>query len=329
MKKYFLMFAVPGILVSCNDSIEESTPVSKSEQLTEVFSENLSDGKKVSAYYKGDLVDLTLVNGSYIYEGDIVVPENQLSFVAPPERIDTEIVGRTSGRWPKNTVYYQVASDLPDKARVTDAIAHWESKTSLKFVNSKGSGDYILFQPGSGCSSSIGRIGGRQVINLADACSTGNNIHEIGHAVGIFHEQARSDRDNFVTINFQNIQANRKNNFSKATRGATEYTSTLDFESIMMYGSFAFSKNGKPTIVKKDGSTYTAQRNGLSSEDLKGIALMYPANGGGGGNPVYNNGQYYTIDGLRVYRFNDKWFHYTSDNEWREVVNRNGEWFYV
>ena len=89
-----------------------------------------------------------------------------------------------------------------------------------------------------------------------------------------------------------------------------------------------FSTSSLPTITKKDGSTFSVQRNGLSSNDVNGISQMYPATDGGGGTPTYQDGQYYIIDGLRVYRYNDLWYYYSSTG-WRRVVNQNGSWYYA
>lgn len=61
----------------------------------------------------------------------------------------------------------------------------------------------------SGCWSSVGRTGGPQTINLQlNGCLSkkGTALHEIAHALGIFHEQNRYDRDNFVKIRLENIQ---------------------------------------------------------------------------------------------------------------------------
>ncbi|WP_460968172.1 M12 family metallopeptidase, partial [Spirosoma migulaei] len=49
-----------------------------------------------------------------------------------------------------------------------------------------------------------------------------------------------------------------------------------DFGSVMLYGSYDFSKNGLPTMTKKDGSTFIGQRQGLSATDIKTIGYMYP-----------------------------------------------------
>lgn len=213
------------------------------------------------------------INGENILEGDIILTANQVSPTGP----QTESAGRNTGKWPSAVVYYTIDAALPSQARVTDAIAHWQTYTPVRFVKRTTQANYVTFRVGSGCSSNIGMIGGRQYINLASGCSTGNTIHEIGHALGLFHEQTRNDRDTFVNILTQNIQAGYENNFTKY--GVSGYAGTdfgaLDFGSIMMYGSFSFSSNGQPTITKKDGSTFNIQRTGLSAGDRAGIDTMY------------------------------------------------------
>ncbi|MFD2561701.1 M12 family metallopeptidase [Aquimarina rubra] len=217
----------------------------------------------------GDEVDVESINKHYILEGDIKIMLSD----------NNKSVGRIGGRWPNNTVYYSIQSGLTNQARITNAIAHWESKTALRFVQRTNQANYVYFRSGSGCSSYVGRIGGRQDITLANGCSTGNTIHEIGHAIGLWHEQSRKDRDQYIKVLFENIQSGKEFNFrtyQEQGQDGNEYTSSLDLGSIMMYGSYAFSKNGQPTIVRTNGNTYNAQRNGLSNSDVIGINKMYP-----------------------------------------------------
>jgi hypothetical protein len=107
-------------------------------------------------------------------------------------------------------------------------------------------------------------------------CSTGSTIHEIGHAVGLFHEQTRHDRDNYVKILFENVEPEDRFNFEKHSLVVGTDTGPYDFNSIMHYGPKAFSANGKDTIVAVDGRTFREQRDGLSEGDLAGVRAMYP-----------------------------------------------------
>ena len=77
--------------------------------------------------------------------------------------------------WPNVTVPYYIAKRMSRQKRrlISKSISHWENKTCLRFVPAfVGSRqvytDYVVFTSASrGCySDSIGKLGGRQVINL-------------------------------------------------------------------------------------------------------------------------------------------------------------------
>lgn len=147
----------------------------------------------------------------------------------------------------------------------------------MRFVQRTTQPDYIEFVPSTGCGSFLGKIGGRQEIFLAGGCSTGNTMHEIGHAIGFFHEQSRTDRDNSIIINWNNIQPNAVNNFrTYLDEGLPGFQlGTFDFGSIMLYSSFDFTSNGLPTITRLDGTTFFGQRSGLSNGDIETSDYIY------------------------------------------------------
>lgn len=90
------------------------------------------------------------------------------------------------------------------------AIKEIEARTFIRFQMLDNQENGIIISSQAGCSSVVGRIGGIQTLSLAQKCKdVGVIIHEFMHALGIGHTQSRSDRDQYVTIQTDNIDLNR------------------------------------------------------------------------------------------------------------------------
>lgn len=215
-------------------------------------------------------------NGINLYEGDIAVADKDI-FATRAEAESTRAAVTNRRLWPNKTVHYQIAPNVYSKAIIVEAMNRLTTKAGIKFIESANPAGYLEFIPDSGSWSYIGYVGnGKQQLALADWATVGTAVHEIMHALGVYHEQSRKDRDDHVTIHFNNIKAGMEGNFRKNT-GTQDYDiGAFDFNSIMLYGPTAFSINGQPTITKKDGSTYRSQRSAMSATDIEGIKYLYP-----------------------------------------------------
>jgi hypothetical protein len=225
-------------------------------------------------------VQYYVIDGQAIFEGDIV-----LDSVDGMERLVAEVIAETGVaprgvvipgaqfRWPGGVVPFTIDPALPNVARVNDAIAHWHNRTHISLVARTNEQNFVTFRPGNGCSSPVGMRGGQQFITLAPGCDRGSTIHEIGHAVGLWHEQSREDRDRFIRILWQNIEAGREHNFAQHIADGDD-VGLYDFGSIMHYPTLAFSRNNQPTIETLNGEAI-GQRSGLSDGDVQAVNFMY------------------------------------------------------
>ena len=76
----------------------------------------------------------------------------------------------------------------------------------------------------SRCNSNVGRTGGQQLVSIDQGCLyVGLIIHELMHAAGFYHEQCRTDRDDHVVVNWDNIQEGFKLNFNKLGPDVIQY----------------------------------------------------------------------------------------------------------
>lgn len=206
------------------------------------------------------------IDGLGIFEGDIQLVRN----------VEAQgiIVVRPGARWPNRTVVYDVEAGFPNRQRVDDAVAHWKANTPIQFKPRTNETDYVLFRSGNGCSSAVGRIGGVQWITLGERCGLGQAIHEIGHAVGLWHEQSRADRDAHITIVWANIIPEYQHNFDQHITDGQD-VGAYDYGSIMHYPEWAFALDeNKPTIITPHGEPI-GQRAGLSAGDIAAVAAMY------------------------------------------------------
>jgi len=71
-----------------------------------------------------------------------------------------------------------------------------------------------------------------------------SQFSKILFTLGFWHEQSRIDRDNYITVNLNNVQDGQQHNFNKYnTNQADTLGFNYDYYSIMHYDGRAFSKS--------------------------------------------------------------------------------------
>lgn len=242
-------------------------------------------GGEEGEMFEGDInINLRLTDDNKI-EKRMIMQDSELD-LGSGDIIDEILPEMISGDlWNDKIVHYKFDRDIDQDLRsiFSDAINELHKYTCLKFepaVNNEVA--FLNLTDKLGCSSYIGRLGMMQEVSITSQCKRiGHAIHELGHAIGLWHEHTRYNRDNYIKIIWENIEVGYEHNFDLYEHPNTP-TIGYDYSSIMHYPTNAFAKTkGLKTIMVADDITIPpcikkiGQRNGLSYKDIKRINTMY------------------------------------------------------
>lgn len=147
--------------------------------------------------------------------------------------------------WPNGIIPYDISKLTEEQQTIAREAMHlWEATgANIHFVPHTNEDTYVYFtgrMDSGNNSSEIGYVPGKRVDVDITAFWWRQGpwmpAHELGHVLGFFHEHQRWDRDQYVTIHYENIKEGRQSDYDwvpkdKWITSATPY----DYRSIMHY----------------------------------------------------------------------------------------------
>ncbi|XP_035534119.1 meprin A subunit alpha [Morone saxatilis] len=205
----------------------------------------------------------------HLFEGDIAGNPNR-----------NAILDQTR-RWKFPIAYILTDSlELNAKGVILQAFEEYRLRSCVDFKPYEGETSYISFTKLSGCWSYVGDDKVGQNVSIGAGCDTKAIVqHELLHALGFYHEQSRSDRDDYVKIWWDQIEEGKEHNFNKYEDDfITDMNTAYDYESIMHYRPLSFNKNESiPTITTTIPyfNEVIGQRLDFSAVDITRLNRMY------------------------------------------------------
>lgn len=184
-------------------------------------------------------------------------------------------------KWPNGIlpIKFEDGYEEAEKQTFFDGCALWSMYTKVKCIDYQDHHkDYILVVATVDVNNSkVGRIGGEQILNLADRGSEGVIAHEIAHALGFAHQHNSPERDKYVKIEWENIKKGKEHNFTIVSEKHSVVFGFYDYCSIMHYPKDGLSKdsNSTITVIGNAPSCTMGQRDYLSEPDKMGMVDAY------------------------------------------------------
>ncbi|XP_048013179.1 meprin A subunit beta-like [Megalobrama amblycephala] len=180
-------------------------------------------------------------------------------------------------------VPYELSQNLSLNRRgvILRAFEQFRLKSCIDFKPREAEEFYISVESREGCWSFIGRSSspGAQTLSIGEDCGRKGIVeHQFLHALGFSHEHTRDDRDDYVTINYQNITKGFEGYFNKSSEivSITPY----DYYSVMHFDKNAFSNGSGPTITTKQSEfqEVIGQLMEMSESDVIELNKLYKCN---------------------------------------------------
>ena len=198
----------------------------------------------------------------------------ELRFLEPPDERGAVV----TNLWPDGLIFYDFDSGVSalNRARMRSAMNTMESAASVHFIPRTDESSFLHIGGYGGNWSYAGQIGGSQDLSMYNWSEHYIICHELMHAMGRYHQHSRTDRNTYITVNYDNIYDDCESQY--AVNSSFNHLA-YDFDSLMHYGQWDCSTGG-PTMTCKPGyeawQNQMGQRTHLSTADIGTVAIMYP-----------------------------------------------------
>ena len=281
-----------SLLTKFDESFHSEWPGQFTVIPEENFSKELNDKEEYEKFAQDGHVLASTVDDTLVGHVHLDDEEDLKQMMEQPPKLKRVrrafMFRRPNGKpstWPGGIIPYVFDRNVNNEAKqaATDSMKFVMSRIPcIKFEPAnQNTKDYVLITSnGNGCFAHIGKKEGQNAYNLGNGCGYVVAVHEWGHTIGALHTQTRPDRDNFVEINWGNVNPDGLGNFYMNEVILQKDDSEYDYDSVMHYPTFAFPIDSRyQTLRVKAPNTFDlpshAHREGFSDQDEESFRLWY------------------------------------------------------
>jgi hypothetical protein len=202
--------------------------------------------------------------------------------------------------WPGGVIPYDISKlTTAQQATALHAMQRWmDTGAKIQFVPREAEAEYVHFTGNTNKGNNTSLVGFRKGlhadINITEFWWHQGDwmpVHELGHVLGFFHEHERWDRDQYVTIHYENIKPGRAPDYDWIPKTNWIVTSLpYDYRSIMHYRICWASKceseckdgvgESPCAVIQPKDKQYDSligqwTKNGISALDAEKARLVY------------------------------------------------------